>query len=252
MNALNHIKIDHIDSKTLEDLAQVYFEKYKKQDKPYTYNQIKEALEYLSYHTAKELPKDEQHSKVILYVFRHGQTEDNANFVFSGWREPHLTAQGREQALILADKIKDKKIDMLISSPQIRAMETMILAISKNKSAKDLEIQIDERIKERNYGIFQDKSKLDMQLENAEELHKIRRSWDHAIQDGESLEMVCKRVKDFCDEIVPLMQDHKLNVAVSCHGNSIRGFRKYFEHLSNEETAEIETPLGKDYLAYSL
>lgn len=42
-------------------------------------------------------------------MFRHGQTEDNEHFVFSGWREPHLTAKGREQALILAEKLKDKK-----------------------------------------------------------------------------------------------------------------------------------------------
>lgn len=141
---------------------------------------------------------------------------------------------------------------MLISSPQTRAIETMILAVSENKDAKNLEIQTDERIKERNYGIYQGKSKLEMQLEDAKGLHEIRRSWDNIPENGESLEMVCKRVKDFCDEIIPLMKEHKLNVAISCHGNSIRGFRKYFENLSGNETAELETPLGKDYLAYSI
>jgi bisphosphoglycerate-dependent phosphoglycerate mutase len=41
-------------------------------------------------------------------------------------------------------------------------------------------------------------------------------------------------------------------VAVSAHGNSIRGFRKYFEHLTDEQTALVETPLGQDYAAYSI
>jgi bisphosphoglycerate-dependent phosphoglycerate mutase len=48
------------------------------------------------------------------------------------------------------------------------------------------------------------------------------------------------------------MTMYKMNVAVSCHGNSIRGFRQIFEGLSNEQTALIETPLGQDYAAYNI
>jgi bisphosphoglycerate-dependent phosphoglycerate mutase len=45
---------------------------------------------------------------------------------------------------------------------------------------------------------------------------------------------------------------YKMNVAVSCHGNSIRGFRQVFENLTNEQTALIESPLAQDYAAYSI
>jgi len=62
--------------------------------------------------------------------------------------------------------------------------------------------------------------------------------------------MVCERVAEFCDEMVPIIKNTGINVAISCHGNSIRGFRKYFEGLSEEETTMLETPLGKDYAAY--
>jgi bisphosphoglycerate-dependent phosphoglycerate mutase len=48
------------------------------------------------------------------------------------------------------------------------------------------------------------------------------------------------------------MKQFRINVAVSAHGNSIRGFRKYFEHLTDAQTSEIETPLGQDYAAYSI
>jgi bisphosphoglycerate-dependent phosphoglycerate mutase len=48
------------------------------------------------------------------------------------------------------------------------------------------------------------------------------------------------------------MKEKKLNVAISCHGNSIRGFRKFFEKLSPEEVTKIETPLGSDYISYNI
>jgi bisphosphoglycerate-dependent phosphoglycerate mutase len=48
------------------------------------------------------------------------------------------------------------------------------------------------------------------------------------------------------------MKNQKINVAISCHGNSIRGFRKYFEKLTPEEVTKIETPLGSDYIAYTI
>ena len=64
--------------------------------------------------------------------------------------------------------------------------------------------------------------------------------------------MVYKRVAEFCDELIPQIKGKNINVAISCHGNSIRCFRKYFEGLSNEQTAKVETPLGQDYAAYTI
>ena len=213
--------------------------------------EVQKAMDYLSYKTdLTELPKHESESKPTLYIFRHGQTEDNANFIFSGWRDPELTTKGKDEALLLAEKLKDKKIQMLISSPQKRAVETMKLAMSKNTNAKKLKIHTDPRIKERSYGDFQGKSKLKVYLENPENAHRIRRDFNNQPPNGESVKTVCKRVAEFCDEIVPLMKKNNINVAISCHGNSIRGFRRYFEHLGDESTANVETPLGKDYLSY--
>jgi len=217
----------------------------------YSKMEIEKAMDYLSYKTAPtELPKHESHTKPTMYIFRHGQTEDNANFLFSGWRDPALTEKGKQDALILAEKIKDKKIQMLIASPQKRAIDTMKLAISKNPQAKDLEIHTDPRIKERSYGEFQGKSKLEVYLEDPDYAHKIRRDFYTQPKNGESMKMVCERVAKFCEEIIPLMKKNKINIAISCHGNSIRGFRKYFEHLDNDVIANVETPLGKDYLSY--
>lgn len=213
-------------------------------------DEVQKAKDLLNYKKVDELPKEESDDFSTVYVFRHGQTVDNANFIFSGIREPDLTQVGIEQAEVLANKLKDIKFDRLISSPQKRAIETMKIAMSKNESAKNLEIEIDERIRERSYGDLTGKSKMEIQLKDPDQLLKIRRGYDAVPPNGESIEMVCKRVADFCDDLVDNIKDKNIKVGISCHGNSMRGFRKYFEHLDNETVAKVETPLGQDYAAY--
>lgn len=225
---------------------QKYYEQYGKE-------KVDEVVKKLNYKKdSVELPKDEDHNNPILYVFRHGQTTDNLSMTFSGWRDPDLTELGEKQALLLADKLKDKKIDMLIASDRIRAVKTMKLAVSLNEMAKNLEIIQDPRLRERDYGIYQGKSKFEMMLSDPEKLASFRRGYSTPPEGGESIEMTSKRVNEFLDEILPLMKAHKLNVAISCHGNSIRPIRQKFEGLSNDEMAKVESPLAQDYAAYEI
>lgn len=222
-----------------------FYQKYPKE-------KVDEAVAYLSYYDAQPMPKDESPAYPILYVFRHGQTVDNAEFLFSGWRDPDLTELGVKQTQILTEKLKDKKIHMLVASDQKRSVKTMELAVSLNNTLKGMEIHQDARIKERCYGDLQGSSKLEIQLTNPRLLLEYRRSYDIKPPNGESIGDVIKRVKSFINEIVPLMKMYKMNVAISCHGNSIRGFRQVFESLTNQQTALVESPLGQDYAAYSI
>lgn len=222
-----------------------FYQKYSKE-------RVDEAIEKLNYKEVTTMPKSEDPNFPIIYIFRHGQSEDNEKMIFSGWRDPKLTQKGIDQALKLAEKLKDKKIDYLISSTQTRAIDTLRNAISLNENAKNLEIHTDERIRERSYGDLQGTSKLELFLDNEELCNEYRRSYSKRAQNGENLEDVIKRVKEFIDELLPMVREKKINVAISCHGNSIRGFRSYFENLSPEEVSKIETPLGSDYLAYNI
>jgi len=215
-----------------------------------TEEELKEAKERLEYRKVDELPKEESQEFPTVYIFRHGQSEDNENYVFSGWRDSPLTDKGREQAEVLAEKLKGKNIGRLISSPQVRGIETMEIAMSKNENAKNLKIEMDERIKERSYGDLQGENKLEWYKKDPEYLHKIRRTYNAQPPHGESIATVYERVSDFSKDLVKEIKGTNINVAISCHGNSIRCFRKYFEGLSDEETATVETQLGQDYAAY--
>jgi len=216
----------------------------------YSKERVDKAIELLTYKKVDSLPKEESDEFPTVYIFRHGQSTDNLNLTFSGWRDCDITEKGKEQAEILTPQLKDKKINLLISSDQKRAIETMKIVVSQNTYAKQLKIEQEPRIKERGYGVLEGHSKLELYLWNEKLLHAFRRTYNVIPPEGESLKMVCERVAEFCDEMVPIIKNTGINVAISCHGNSIRGFRKYFEGLSEEETTMLETPLGKDYAAY--
>ena len=64
--------------------------------------------------------------KKHFYIFRHGQTVWNAEGRPQGQHEypVPLTMEGREQAQKLADKLKDKKIKLIVSSDLLRAQQT--------------------------------------------------------------------------------------------------------------------------------
>lgn len=220
-----------------------YYEKYSKE-------KVDEAIALLSYKNVDTLQKNASTSAPIIYVFRHGQSEDNSNFIFSGWRDAKLTEKGREQALALSDKLKDKNIGILITSDQVRTQETMALAISKNIAAKDLPVIKDPRIRERSYGVLEGKSKLEMQLENPELLKEYRRSYTKQAENGESMEMVYGRVFEFCKDLENMARTNQKNIAVCCSANSMRAIREYFEKLSPEQTTHVEDPLGQDYVSY--
>ena len=90
-----------------------------------------------------------------LYFVRHGESEANTLRVISN-RESHygLTELGKQQANILATRLKDVPLTTIYSSPILRARETAeILSQSFH-----LPYQITEALREYDCGILEEKS----------------------------------------------------------------------------------------------
>lgn len=68
--------------------------------------------------------------KTHFYVFRHGQTDWNAQKRFQGHTDIPLNESGRSQALELAEKIKRLSPQVVLSSDLSRALETAKIATS--------------------------------------------------------------------------------------------------------------------------
>jgi len=188
--------------------------------------------------------------KRYIYLFRHGTTEDNSAGKFSGWRQAPLTKRGIDDAKIVALRLKDKKIDVAYQSKLIRSKDTLKEVLKFHPECKI--VVTDNRMIERSYGKLQGKTHFQYIKNNSPEKYdKFHRGYNISPPGGESIKDVEKRVKSFIQDLLKVMKENKVNVAISAHGNSMRPFRRYFEKMSIKEMMLIENPYD-NYFEYSV
>ncbi|TCP30595.1 phosphoglycerate mutase [Scopulibacillus darangshiensis] len=83
-----------------------------------------------------------------LYLTRHGETEWNVEGRMQGRQNSLLTKRGREQASWLSERLNNININLIISSPSARALETAEII----RGTRDIEIVQDEHFLEINVG----------------------------------------------------------------------------------------------------
>ncbi len=183
-----------------------------------------------------------------LFVFRHAETTDNSRSLFSGWRDPVLTPKGLLQAEEISKQLSKEEIDYAFTSHLKRAMKTLEIALRKHD---DVAVFVDDRLIERCYGELQGKSKRKLAAKRHEWFACVHRGYDCPPPEGESLKMVEKRTLPFVVQLKAWLRRNPGNVAISCHGNSLRPIRRVFEHLNLQEMLQIENP--QDYaISYAL
>ena len=91
----------------------------------------------------------------MIYIVRHGQTNDNVIGRYGGRINTKLNEKGIKQANELHSKLKDISFDLVFSSPLQRAYKTAKI-ICKNKIIKD------NRIIERDNGELEGKLKTEI------------------------------------------------------------------------------------------
>ncbi len=188
--------------------------------------------------------------KLKIYLFRHGQTFYNKDHIFTGWKDSNLTPLGYKQADKIGRMLKDKKIQLAFSSHLTRSRETLKQVLKYHPECK--RIIVDDRIIERSYGDLQGMTHEKFIKENGEKLFKLyHRSYDVPPPNGESIKMVEERVLSFINDLLFLMRKYKVNVAVSAHGNSMRPFRRYFEHMTISRMMKLENPWD-NYFEYTI
>ena len=217
--------------------------------------------------------------KLHIYLFRHGQTYYNKDHIFTGWKDSKLTPKGIKQAKIVAKKLKNKKFQVAVKTTLSRSKDTLKYVLKYHPECK--KIMTDNSMIERSYGKLEGRHHSELVKESGTrdyktllhwhkidhlggkerqefikkhgeaDLHIIRRSYKTVPPKGESVEMVEKRVKEFIKDMLIYMKMHKVNIAISAHGNSMRPFRRYFEHLSINQMMKLENPFD-DYFEYTI
>ena len=160
---------------------------------------------------------------MYIYFARHGQTQWNKDNRVCGRTDLLLTEKGKEQAKKLAQNLSLEKIDVIISSPLKRAVQTSEIVAE----ILDCEILIDDRLIEQNYGIYESVDRKDAGFLNN------KRNFAYRYPDGESMMQVAARVYPLLEEVREKYSDK--NVLLICHGGVCRVLKTYFQDMTNEE-----------------
>lgn len=206
-----------------------------------------------------------------LIMIRHGESAWNKLNLFTGWVDIPLSPKGIEESLKAGKLIKDIPIDIVITSPLMRAQMTAFLAMSEHSSGKVplilhpgegkmeewAQIYSEEaqaqcipvirswELNERMYGKLQGLNKAETIAKFGKEQVQIwRRSFDVAPPEGESLALTAARsIPYFKEQVIPLLEQG-LNVFISAHGNSLRSIIMYLDDLTKEEIVRLEIATG--------
>ncbi len=179
-----------------------------------------------------------------VFIFRHGESTDNAEGIFSGWRDCELTEKGVAEAKKIGEELKNEHLTRAYQSDLIRSKQTLEHVL--NGHHPGVEIITDPRIKERNYGDLTGLKKAEIEQKDPENYKLWHRSYEVPPPNGESIKMVEERVMPFLNELKASLKPDDV-IFISAHGNSLRPMRKFFEGLSNEEMSTFEHTPGKIY-----
>ena len=144
-----------------------------------------------------------------VYFVRHAKPDHS----WSDDRTRPLTPEGKEDAAIVLNHLKDSRIDVVYCSPYQRSIDT----IRETANYFGLDILIDERFRERESG------------QQGNSLIMFEKRWDNLDyheEDGESIHMVQKRNMAALEEI--LVQHDGQTILIGTHGTALSSIFNYY------------------------
>lgn len=157
-----------------------------------------------------------------IYVVRHCQAQGQQAFA-------PLTEQGIKQAQQLSEFLASHSIDRIISSPFLRAVQSIEPLSMKN----NVTIEIDERLQER---ILSDKDMPDW----LEKLKESFQNFDLSFEGGESNREATNRATAVVKEI---LANEYLNTLMVTHGNLLSLLLHHYDsNFGFEEWKQLTNP----------
>ena len=182
----------------------------------------------------------------LLVLVRHGQSEWNLKNLFTGWKDPDITAQGVEEAERAGKLLKEKgfTFDVAFTSELTRAQRTLSLMLEQ-LGQTSIPVTKNLALNERDYGDLSGLNKDDARKKWGEEqVHVWRRSYDIAPPGGESLkDTLARTLPYYVQDILPgVLRGERTLVAA--HGNSLRALIMVLEKLSPKGILARELATG--------
>ncbi len=157
-----------------------------------------------------------------IYITRHGETEWNKRKLVQGWKDSPLTEAGLLGAKQLRERMKEVKLDCVVSSPLFRAYETATIIVGD----RAVPIVQNETLKEINCGDFEGYSFIEIwqkypEMKKAHELDPLNFKYPN----GESLVEFNHRVVEGFKKLIE--KHHGQDILIVAHGGTIKGLTSY-------------------------
>jgi len=198
-------------------------------------------------------PKSKISNPTSLVIVRHGESTANvARRKAEDEKLPTIDFPEREADVPLSEfgakqsvalgnwfKFQKEKPTIIVSSPYLRATETARI-IAEKARFENRKIILDERIRERELGVFDRLTKLGAMEKYAEECAKREElgKFYHRPLGGESWADVALRVRSFWRDLRENFADEK--VLIVTHEVVIRIFRYVLENFTEAEILAID------------
>ncbi|MBV9291317.1 MAG: phosphoglyceromutase [Frankiales bacterium] len=206
-----------------------------------------------------------------LVLLRHGESQWNAENLFTGWVDVGLTETGFREAVRAGELMAEHGLlpDVVHTSVLKRAIATAGNALG-TCDRQWIQVRRSWRLNERHYGDLQGKNKAQVREKYGDEQFMIwRRSYDTPppplADDSEWSQVGDPRYADLPPEIVPrtecladvvermlpywydaIVPDLRAGrtVLVAAHGNSLRALVKHLDDVSADEITGLNIPTG--------
>jgi len=123
---------------------------------------------------------------LTIYLVRHGETQWNKENRLQGWKDSPLTDKGIKHAQLLGERLSNINFNAVYSSPIKRAYQT-----AENIClGRDISIQVEENLKEINFGDWEGKTRDELQQKYKNEFDHFWNSphkFDHKSNNGEGI-----------------------------------------------------------------
>jgi len=186
-----------------------------------------------------------------LLLVRHGETEWNAQGRYQGQSDVLLSDLGSQQAELLAERLKDLKIDAIYTSDLKRAWMTAT-TIAKNHNLK---IIPESRLRELKFGILEGLTFDEAEAQHPEMIRAWLNDFNNTPVDGETIQTFNARIVSLLEF---LKQEHNEQIVLLVgHGGSLSEILRVVLGLSREkrwylemENASIsEVSIAEEYIS---
>lgn len=175
-----------------------------------------------------------------ILIVRHGKTDWNIQKKLQGRVDIELNEIGKMQARETAQLLEKENIDLIISSPLKRAIQTAEII----NESRNIPVVIDERIAERNFGVYEGR---DVTIFDFNEFWSFKYPKD--FEGAETLDDFFERVYTFLDELKEKYKDKRIllvthggvSIPVNCYFNGIPDEDNiFFLCMNNCEVAKFK------------